>query len=461
MNQISLQFDKGTIVLRDVPEQVRPYLPGLRWDDRISNFRAPAYFYREIVLTLRKVGSPYLDQARTWAPLALALAEPIEPRSFQSEAAETWKKTGRRGVVVLPTGAGKTILAVMLIANTGRPTLIHAPTIDLMHQWHEVLSRFLGMEIGRWGGGYHETQPITVSTYESALRRVESKGDLFGMIVFDECHHLPGEQYRFTALGSMAPFRLGLTATPERTDRREAHFDYLCGPICYRADIRDLAGETLAPYQVETIEVEMQADERAEYEEANAHYKDFLQEQGVDMSRRGGWRRFLFLTSQSPEGRAAFKAYLRQRQLSQASAAKIDWVWSLIRKHGGDRIIVFTQDNEMAYRIGKRFLLPVMTHQTRIKERESFLQAFREGSYSILVTSKVLNEGVDVPEANVAIIVSGSGSVREHVQRLGRILRARPGKVAILYELISSDTREIYVNERRKRHHAYQKPGSV
>ena len=98
----------------------------------------------------------------------------------------------------------------------------------------------------------------------------------------------------------------------------------------------------------------------------------------------------------------------------------------------------------------------MLTHQTKLKERNAFLNGFRDGTYSILVTSKVLNEGVDVPEANVAIIVSGSGSVREHVQRLGRILRKREGKQAVLYELISKQTSEQYVNKRRRQHHAYQ-----
>ena len=119
--------------------------------------------------------------------------------------------------------------------------------------------------------------------------------------------------------------------------------------------------------------------------------------------------------------------------------------------------MIFTQDNEMAYRIGCTFFLPVLTHHTKAKERENFLHSFREGDYSILVTSKVLNEGVDVPEANVAIVVSGSGSVREHVQRLGRILRAREGKQAFLYELISKDTSEYQTHKRRRQHHAYQR----
>ena len=138
--------------------------------------------------------------------------------------------------------------------------------------------------------------------------------------------------------------------------------------------------------------------------------------------------------------------------------AKLAAIWDLLQRHRGDRIIIFTQDNEMAYNIGKRFLLPVLTHHTKLKEREAFLNAFRNGEYPVLVTSKVLNEGVDVPEANVGIVVSGSGSVREHVQRLGRLLRAQPGKRAMLYELIAKGTGEHFTNKRRRQHHAYRKP---
>ena len=147
-----------------------------------------------------------------------------------------------------------------------------------------------------------------------------------------------------------------------------------------------------------------------------------------------------------------------QKKLSQASGAKVDRLWELIQQHKGDRMLVFTQDNEMAYRIGNNFLLPVLTHHTKLPEREAFLKSFRSGEYPILVTSKVLNEGVDVPDANVGMIVSGSGSIREHVQRLGRILRARPGKQAILYELVSKDTGEYFTNQRRRKHRAYEGP---
>jgi len=458
---VCIEFEQGLLTLRDVPAEAAEALPMLKWDSRVQRWRAQAMHYRDVVLTLRDRGVDFDDRARQFERIELKLAKRIAPRPYQTEAIQAWRAAGRRGVVALPTGAGKTILAVMLIAQTGRPALVHVPTIDLMHQWRTVLEKYFELEIGLLGGGYKQLEPITVATYDSALLHAETKGDRFGLAIFDECHHLPGEQYRNAAAAIIAPFRLGLSATPERGDGMETVLYKLCGDLCYRANIHDLTGGTLAPYEVFTIEVDLTPAERQEYETAYAAYVGFIRSNRISLGGRRGWQEFLWKSSRSAEGREAFKAYLRQKQLSQASAAKDEWVWKLMQQHRGERILIFTQDNDMAYRIGRSFLLPVLTHQTRPKEREAFLQAFRDGEFTTLVTSKVLNEGVDVPEAAVAIVVSGSGSVREHVQRLGRVLRGRPGKKAVLYELVSADTREYYVNQRRKRHHAYQVPGSL
>ena len=452
---LSLHFDKGTLLLYGAEEEQLALLEAVDWDERTQCYRAPAAEYRRLVTTLREQKIPFQDHARKFSAESFPLKKKISARSFQQEAADTWM-TDQRGVVALPTGAGKTILAVMLIAKTRRPTLIHVPTIDLMRQWKEVLSEYFDSPIGMLGGGINDIQAITVATYDSALIHVPHKGNQFGLLVFDECHHLPGEQYQFTALGSIAPFRLGLTATPERADGKESHLYELCGPLCYEVHIDELSGRTLAPYLVETIEVEMHADEREQYETARETYTNFLRKARVNFQHPNGWSIFLRRTSESPEGREAFKAYLLQKKLSQASGAKEEMLWKLIQQHRGDRMLVFTQDNEMAYRIGRTFMLPVLTHHTKLPEREAFLQAFRSGEYPILVTSKVLNEGVDVPDANVGVIVSGSGSIREHVQRLGRILRARPGKQAMLYELVSGDTGEYFTNQRRRKHRAYE-----
>lgn len=453
---MQLHFDKGTLVLTDMPENVLAFLPGVHWDKRTQSHRTPAYYYRHIVLTLRDHKTAYTDHARQFQPHLFPLKKEIHLRPYQEEAMKTWLNEGSYGIVALPTGSGKTILAVMLIEKVQRPTLIHVPTIDLMHQWCRVLQQYFDEEIGLLGGGYHEIHPITVSTYDSALLHITHKGNQFGFAIFDECHHLPGEQYQYIAISSIAPFRLGLTATPERNDGREALLFRLTGNLCYQAHIHDLKGKTLAPYKVVTIEVEMRTEEREIYEEARQGYTEFLRKERINFRQAKGWNTFLWKASRTPEGRQAFKAYRLQKQLSQASEAKIEKIWELIQQHRGDRIIIFTQDNEMAYRVGRLFFLPVLTHHTKLKERESFLAAFRNGKYAVMVTSKVLNEGVDVPEANVAIVVSGSGSVREHVQRLGRILRGRPQKQAYLYELVSKSTGEYFVNKRRRQHQAYE-----
>jgi superfamily II DNA or RNA helicase len=167
------------------------------------------------------------------------------------------------------------------------------------------------------------------------------------------------------------------------------------------------------------------------------------------------------LCARAPGGREVFRSYLTQRRIARNARAKFRTIWELFRRHRGERALVFTADNDTAYEIGQRFLLPVITHHTKVNERKEFLDGFREGRYPVLVTSKVLNEGVDVPEASVGIVVSGSGSIREHVQRLGRILRPAKDKQAVLYELVSEGTSESNTSERRRQHRAYQRPRSM
>ena len=456
MNPLKIDFDQGTLILQDVPDALQMQIPDIRWDERTLTFRAPAYRYRQIISQLRAHDVPYSDSARQFTVKSFNNQKQVSPYPYQSEAIDAWHANGKRGVISLPTGAGKTFIAILLIADTQRPTLVHVPTIDLMHQWYEVLKEHFGQEVGLYGGGQHELQDLTVTTYQSAVLHAPHYGNRFGFAIYDECHHLPGDQYQYAAISSIAPFRLGLTATPERVDGKESRLYALVGECCYEAQVQELSGKTLSEYRVVTIAVKMQDTERIQYEEARQTYLDFLKKEKINMGASRGWQSFLWKSSQSDEGRTAFKAYLTQKQLSFASAAKQEWVWKLIQRHSGDRILIFTQDNDTAYQIGTRFFLPVLTHQTKLKERNAFLNGFRNGTFSILVTSKVLNEGVDVPEANVAIIVSGSGSVREHVQRLGRILRKREGKQAVLYELISKKTSEQFVNQRRRQHHAYQ-----
>lgn len=451
---VRLSFDAGTLVARGVPRETG--VAGLTWDDRVGAHRAPADQYRVLVAALLRAGHDVLDAARAFDEIALTHATEFAPRPHQQDAFDAWCAAKRRGVVVLPTGAGKSFLAEMAIAHTQRDTLVVAPTLDLVDQWFRRLSTVFDEPIGALGGGRYEPARITVSTYDSAAIHMERLGGRFGLVVFDEVHHLPGATFRLAAEQVVAPFRLGLTATLERDDGKHRDIASLVGPTVFELGIKDLAGDILADYDVATVEVEMSEGDRAAYDDARAHYRGFVESSNIRVGSRGGWQRFLAATSRSEEGRAALAAYFRQKRLALSHSRKVERLAELIARHWEDRIIVFANDNDTVYAISERFLCPVITHQTPLGERSEILQRFSSGTYRVVATSRVLNEGVDVPEASVAIVLSGTASVREHVQRLGRILRRTQGKRATLYELVTADSVESHQNERRREHDAYR-----
>ncbi|ATB43042.1 DNA helicase [Cystobacter fuscus] len=453
-----LHFDCGTLVAPTLPDDGALRALFQR-DARTGVYRSEARHYRQVVLRLRELGEAYEDRARRFEPLEVDLTAPVEPFPHQKAALEAWLKAGGRGLVELPTGAGKTLLAVLAIVQVKRPTLVVVPTLDLMTQWQGVLSRHLGQAVGMLGGGVSDRQPLTVTTYDSAAMQTEFHGNRFGLLVCDECHHLPAPSYRFIAEGSLAPYRLGLTATLERTDGGERVCEELLGPLVHRTDIRELQGRFLAPYEVRRIEVPLTPEEQTRHDEARKLYLGFIRQRGIRFDVPEGWARFLAESQRTEEGRAAYRAYREQRRIALTSSAKLDVLWRVLLEHREDRTLVFTDDNETVYTLARRLLLPALTHHTPVPERKALLAAFASGELPVLLTSRVLNEGVDVPEARVGVVLSGSGSVREHVQRLGRILRQRPGKRALLYEVCSAQTAESSISERRRQHRAYQEEG--
>jgi superfamily II DNA or RNA helicase len=367
-----------------------------------------------------------------------------------------WNKGGRRGCVVLPTGAGKSFVAELCMLLVQRSTLVVVPTIELLNQWYDRLSMAFGIEVGLVGGGTYDIRDVTITTYDSAYIHLERLGNRFGLVVFDEVHHLPGPSYSLAAEGSIAPFRLGLTATLERDDGAHATLDGLVGPLVYSRDVTELRGEYLAEYTIETVEVELEDDERERYEEARGVFRGFVADNRIALSGRNGWQQFLQVASRSRAGRRAFQAHRVQRRIALAPRAKLRVLEGILRQHHGDRVLVFTNDNDTVYRIARELLVPAITHQTGAKERKEILDRFREGRYRTIVTSRVLNEGVDVPSAGVGVVLSGTGTVREHVQRLGRILRRSGDKQAVLYEVVTAGTVEQGQSRRRRQHDAYR-----
>ncbi len=457
-SMLRLEFDRGTLLIFTPDREAADLgLGGAVYDDRVGAWRCPAHRYREILTTLHRGGVELDNRAGGFVPTDLRCRLEREAFPHQAEAVDAWFEAGRRGVVVLPTGSGKTYVAQLIMERLGRPTLVVTPTIDLMQQWYGNLATAFDIPVGLVGGGYYDLESVTVTTYDSAYIHMENLGARFALLVFDECHHLPGPTYSLAAELSLAPFRLGLTATPEREDGAERRLDRLVGPVVYRREIGELAGRYLADYETVTLKVRLSEEEQEEYLQARAVYRDFVSRQGIRFGSPGGWGRFLMLTSRSEEGRRAFLAYRAQKAISQASPAKLRLLETLCERHRQDRMLIFTSDNDTVYKISRHFLVPAITHQTKVKERHGLLSAFNRGEIPFLVTSRVLNEGVDVPAANIGVVLSGSGTVREHVQRLGRILRRGEGKQALLYEVITEDTAEEYVSNRRRQHDAYQR----
>lgn len=447
----NLTYDRGTLILHPPPKG-KAWVEFVTWDDRIEKFRVPALQYRDLLRRLRQEGTEITDRARAYQDLSLESSVYRQPYPHQQEALNAWIQAGKTGVVVLPTAAGKTYLAQMAMEVTQRSTLILVPTLDLMHQWYaQLLAAFPDGEIGLLGGGSRDRTAILIATYDSAAIHAETLGNQYGLLVFDECHHLPTDFNRVIAEYAIAPFRLGLSATPERSDGKHEDLKWLIGEEVYRKTAEELSGHTLADYELVQIRVTLSHTERDRYDELIQIRNQFLKQSGIILASLQGWQRFVQASARSTAGRRAMLAHREARSIAFGTEGKLRVLADLLSHHYPDRTLIFTDDNATVYRISQDLLIPAITHQTPVKERHAILQKFKSGEYNTLVASRVLNEGVDVPEARVAIVLSGTGSTREHVQRLGRILRkgSDPSKRAVLYEVIAEDTSEEGVSKRR------------
>jgi superfamily II DNA or RNA helicase len=280
---------------------------------------------------------------------------------------------------------------------------------------------------------------------------MERYGDRFALVVYDEVHHLPAPKNAVISKMMLAPYSLGLTATPERPDSGHESLPELVGPVVYRLSPEDLSGTYLAPYETIRLPIELTAHERHDYAQADAIYRDFLNKHRLSMRSPEDWQRFILVASTSHSGgREALLAARRRRTIQAGAMRKGATLETLLRRHWEDRCIVFTKSVEEVYAMSRRFLIPGVTYETPARERKEILDRFREGRYRAIIASDVLNEGVDVPDANVAIILAGSASHREYVQRLGRILRPKEGKQALLYELVTTATGEESTARRRR-----------
>ncbi len=466
---VRLSFDRGTVVLSGIDHSLARSLPGVLWDSRTRQYRAPAWRYRELLAALResgsrgRLGSPGRRGAPDGARLIVVdeiaknlertnqIWNEVELRSYQKAALTAWQLAEGRGIVVLPTGSGKTRLAVAAIRSIApQRTLCLVPTRVLLHQWVAELSQWYRGKIGCWGDGRRQTEAITVATFESGLRHAAKIGASFGFVVIDEVHHF-GDRIKDEALEMcVAPMRLGLTATPPEDPIQLERLLELVGPVQFQLSIADLTGTYLASYDVVVLSASLNDEELARYRAEHAVFARVFRAFRRS-SPTGSWNEFVAVASRSDEGRRALAAWRRSKQIEAFPQAKRALLAELLERHRGGRVLVFTPDNASTYEVAREHFVMPLTCDIKRKEREEVLERFRRGELRALVSSRVLNEGLDVPDADVAIIVGGALGLREHVQRVGRLLRPAPGKRATVYELVASGTSETWSSLRRRK----------
>ena len=431
--------EDGALVLRSTDpavlgevsrnKRISPLLIGHPTPD---SYTVDAWARGHIKQELLKIGWPAEDLAgyTPGTPHPIDLAEDgWKLRPYQRQAVESFSEGGS-GVVVLPCGAGKTLVGAGAMAETRTTTLILVTNTVSARQWRDELLRRTSLtpeEIGEYSGQSKEIKPVTIATYQILTAKRGGKyAHLalldaldWGLVLYDEVHLLPAPVFKLTA-DLQARRRLGLTATLVREDGREGDVFSLIGPKRFDAPWKEIEAQGfISPAACYEVRIDLPADERLEYAAA------------ADEDRY---------------------------RLAATAPAKIDVVRRLVDRHPGERVLVIGQYLDQIDELSEALDAPKITGAKPVAEREELFQAFREGEISLLVVSKVANFSVDLPEASVAVQVSGSfGSRQEEAQRLGRLLRPKQsGHTASFYTLIARDTVDQDFAQNRQRFLAEQ-----
>jgi DNA excision repair protein ERCC-3 len=427
-------FDSGALALTSpepaLLEEVRrdkevAALLGDRLDG--NRFAVPLSARGALKQALLKLGWPASDEAGYVDGAQLASELQAELRGYQGDAVQSWwaggSAAGGNGVLVLPCGSGKTVIGIAALVQCGVHTLIVATNISAVRQWiREILDKtdLDPSQIGEYSGEHKDIRPITVATYQVltwAEPGLDDNVDIhrrhphlalfdrqqWGLVIYDEVHLLPAPVFRATAQ-IQAVRRLGLTATLIREDGREGDVFSLIGPKRYDAPWRELEVQGwIAPATCTEIRVAMTDERRMEY---------------------------------------AVSDQQNRYRLAATSPEKHHVIDHLVARHEGDRVLVIGQYIDQLKAVAERLGAPLITGQTSNKVREERFDKFRTGELKVLVVSKVANFSIDLPEANVAIQISGAfGSRQEEAQRLGRLLRPKAdGGQAHFYTVVTRET---------------------
>jgi len=408
---------------------------------------------------------------------------PVKLWKFQQEAFKAWNDNDKLGTIALPTGSGKTVIAMNCIRKVNRKrVLIVVPTIELVRQWKQFIIEWLNIpenKIGMYYAQKKQVRDITIITFQSGHRKISSEAEevktnnklvqeiiklseTSALIILDEGHHAPAPVFQKIMINVKCKYRLSLTATPYREDKNEALAFLAIGDVVYKKDYASLAKlKIVCPMNYNKITVPLTEDEtdvirmraeinirrRAKYSENHSRYSSYVSGKSDRTLEE------LYNDSQKLFEQLRFNTMKTELGLSVPERVKImdvlmyadkkfDELLTICKKHKKGKILIFNERVAGAKVINNflqenKFDSEVLTGSTRPKQRKSLFEQFKNARTSILVTTKVLDEGIDVPDANVVIIFCASKSKRQMIQRVGRGCRFRKGKIEYIYELVT------------------------
>jgi superfamily II DNA or RNA helicase len=427
------------------------------YDPRLDALVAPGHRFSE--LRAWAAEHDISDHETSYAELDAPLLDPRSPRPYQREAVDRWRASDARGTIVLPTGAGKTLVALLAIDALQTGACIVAPTRALVAQWFTQLADAFGVDrVGAYYGDEKEVRTLTVTTYHSAFSLLERWGTQFPLLVLDEVHHLADNaEGDATAWHdhlriAPSPYRLGLTAT--YPDGRDAELRQLVGPVAYRRLIGEMTDSELARFATMRRYVRLTSAEEARYDALTDVYERYVASAGYRdraATPTDAWRMFAASARRTPAARRALRAFHERERLVRLASGKLEEAERILRAHSAEQAIVFCGGIDAAEAVSRELAIPMITASTPASERHALLSSLASGTVRAVASVRVLDEGWDVPGAKLGIVLGDStrGSARQHVQRLGRLLRRQGNALASLYEVVAAGTYEFFASQKR------------